>query len=68
MFIVDQENHFVNLGRETDAIKTKNYNVCGIYAKASYLYLCLTVRLFYASDLDLSNTAGGYLCKDYCLN
>ncbi|CDH50002.1 predicted protein [Lichtheimia corymbifera JMRC:FSU:9682] len=28
MFIVDQENHFVNLGRETDAIKTKNYNVC----------------------------------------
>lgn len=65
MFTVDQENHFINLGRETDAIKTKNCNV-RVYVKAPYLYSWLIVRM-YTSDLDLSDTAGRYLCNDYCL-
>ncbi|KAI7887017.1 acetyl-CoA synthetase-like protein [Lichtheimia hyalospora FSU 10163] len=28
MFIVDQENSYINLGREVDAIKSKDCNVC----------------------------------------
>lgn len=30
MFSVDQENNYINLDREVDAIKTKDGNVCDI--------------------------------------